>query len=167
MSIANENIWTQRAFKMILLQYKNRQLTWISLLRQLTMIMTSWAHLIFGSHLAFFLCFLSELHKNSMNNLEQILEALWPLTSHLKNNPSKMNKTCRHCWRTKDELIRDGTSVGWPTRTFPHHLCTDAGCSLEDLSGAMDDRDRWRERFRGICASSVTWWEYLVGHPFA
>ena len=26
----------------------------------------------------------------------------------------------------------------------------------EDLPGEMDDRDRWRERFRKICASSAT-----------
>ena len=27
--------------------------------------------------------------------------------------------------------------------------CSDAGCSQEDLSGAMDDRDRWQEKERG------------------
>ena len=42
-----------------------------------------------------------EIHKNAMNSLEEILDAtlhkttaLWSLTSHLENHPSKMNKTC-------------------------------------------------------------------------
>ena len=30
--------------------------------------------------------------------------------------------------------------------------------SSEDLPGAMDDRERWRERFRDICADGTTWW---------
>ena len=30
------------------------------------------------------------------------------------------------------------------------------GCSLEDLLGAMDDRERWRERVREIHACGVT-----------
>ena len=42
-----------------------------------------------------------ELHKNSSSYFEQIFEATFhkttavqPLTFHLKNHPSKMNKTC-------------------------------------------------------------------------
>ena len=31
-----------------------------------------------------------------------------------------------------------------------HQLFADTGCSLEDLPGAMDDKDRWSERFREI-----------------
>ena len=34
----------------------------------------------------------------------------------------------------------------------------DKGCSLEDLPEAMDDRDKWRERVREICACSMIWW---------
>ena len=30
-----------------------------------------------------------------------------PLTSHLTNFKEPMNKTCRHCWRSKDELISE------------------------------------------------------------
>ena len=37
-----------------------------------------------------------------------------------------------------------GSSVGQPVRSYLHKLCMDAGCSLEELLGAMDDRDRWR-----------------------
>ena len=32
------------------------------------------------------------------------------------------------------------------------------GRSPEDLLEAMDDRERWRERVRDICADCVTWW---------
>ena len=35
-------------------------------------------------------------------------------------------------------------------------LCADTGYSLEDLPGAMDDRNGWRESVREICAGSVT-----------
>ena len=98
-----------------------------------------------------------ELHKNSCY-FEQILKAtphktaaVWPLTSHQKNNPNKMNKT----WRNMDELISDVlqwtqthecASVGQPARTYLHQLYVDTGCSLEDLPGAMDDKDKWRKK---------------------
>ena len=72
-----------------------------------------------------------------------------PLTSHLLNYPSKMNKMCRgHCWRSKDKLISDvllltlthgHTGFSWPVRTYIHKLCVDTGYSLEDLRGVMDD----------------------------
>ena len=65
-----------------------------------------------------------------------------------------------HCWRSRDELISD--ILLWT----PSHgrvkagqqLCADIGHSLEDLLGAMDDRDGWRERVREICAGGMTWW---------
>ena len=34
-------------------------------------------------------------------------------------------------------------------------LCADTGCSLEDLPGAMNDREGWQERVREIPASST------------
>ena len=37
-------------------------------------------------------------------------------------------------------------------------LCTDTGCSPEDLPEAMDDREEWRNRVRDIRADSATWW---------
>ena len=57
-----------------------------------------------------------------------------------------------HCWRTKDELISDillwtpshrRAKVGRPARTYIQQLCADTGCSLEDLPGVMNNRDRW------------------------
>ena len=49
-------------------------------------------------------------------------------------------------------------SVGQSTWTYLQQLCMDTGCSLENLSEVMDDRDKWRERVRDIHAHSMTWW---------
>ena len=72
-----------------------------------------------------------------------------------------------HCWRSKDELIGDvllwtpaygQAKAGRPARTYIEQLCEDAGCSPEDLSEAMNDWEKWRERVRDIRAGSTTWW---------
>ena len=45
---------------------------------------------------------------------------------------------------SNDESIpKNGrASVGQPVRIYQQQFCVDLGCSLEDLLGAMDDRDR-------------------------
>ena len=48
--------------------------------------------------------------------------------------------------------------TGRPARTYIPQLCANTGCGLEDLLGAMDDRDRWQERVREIYAGRTTWW---------
>ena len=79
-----------------------------------------------------------------------------------------------HCWRSKDELISDvlqwtpsyeRASVGWPARTYLQQLCTDIGCSLEDLLEVMDDREECRERAKEIHASGTSWWWWWWCHP--
>ena len=81
----------------------------------------------------------------------------------------------RHCWRSKDELISDvllwtptygQTIAGRPARTYIQQLCEDTGCSPEDLPEAMNDREKWRERVRDICASGTTWgwWWWCIVH---
>ena len=64
-----------------------------------------------------------------------------------------------HCWRSRDELIRDvllwipthgRTKAGRPARTYIQQLCEDTGCCPEDLPRAMNDREEWRERVRDI-----------------
>ena len=54
-----------------------------------------------------------------------------------------------HCWRSRDELIRDvllwtpsqgRAIIRRPARTYMQQLCADTGCSLEDLPEAMNDR---------------------------
>ena len=73
---------------------------------------------------------------------------------------------CIYCWRSRDELISDillwapshgRSKAGGPAGTLIQQLCADTGCSLEDLPGAMDDRDGWRERAREIRADGTTW----------
>ena len=55
-----------------------------------------------------------------------------------------------HCWRSKDEFISN--TLLWtpshgranarrPARNYIQQLCADTGYSLEDLPGAMDDRN--------------------------
>ena len=72
-----------------------------------------------------------------------------------------------HCWRNRDELIRDvllwtpthgRAKAGRPARTYIQQLCEDTGCFPEDLPRAMNDREEWRERVRDICATSARWW---------
>ena len=69
-----------------------------------------------------------------------------------------------HCWRSRDELIRDvllwipthgRARAGRPARTYIQQLCEDTGCCPEDLPRAMNDREEWRERVRDIRATSA------------
>ena len=86
--------------------------------------------------------------QNSMKQLYGYLPAI------SKTIQVRWTRHMRHCWRSKDKLISDvlwtpthgRASVSQPERTYLHQLCVDTGCSLEDLLGAMDDRNRWRER---------------------
>ena len=62
-----------------------------------------------------------------------------------------------HCWRRASELISDillwtpshgGARVGQPAITYIQQLCTDTGCSMEELLRTMDNRDKWCKRVR-------------------
>ena len=77
-----------------------------------------------------------------------------------------------HCWRSRDELIRDvllwtpthgRAKAGRPARTYIQQLCEDTGCCPDDLPRAMNDREEWRERVRDIRATSATWWWWCLG----
>ena len=52
--------------------------------------------------------------------------------------------------------------AGRPAWTCIQQLCKDTGCSPEDLSEAMNDREKWRERVRDIHATSTTWWYIYI-----
>ena len=76
-----------------------------------------------------------------------------------------------HCWRSRDELIRDvllwipthgRAKAGRPARTYIQQLCEDIGCCPEDLPRAMNDREEWRERVRDIRATSAIWWWWYI-----
>ena len=79
----------------------------------------------------------------------------------------RQTRHAAHCWRCRDELISDvllwtpthgRAKAGRPARTYIQQLCEDTGCCPEDLPGAMNDREKWRERVRDIRATSTTWW---------
>ena len=92
------------------------------------------------------------------------------LPAIMKTIQVRWTRHVRQCWKSKDELISDillwTPSQGWakagrPARTYIQQFCTDIGCSLDDLLGAMDNRDRCRERVREIHASSTTSWWFI------
>ena len=96
--------------------------------------------------------------------LRAILNKSWrqhPTKQQLYSHLSLITKTIqvrqtRHaenCWRSRDELISDillwtpshgRAKAGWPARTYIQQLCAGTVCSLEDLPGAMDDKEGWR-----------------------
>ena len=93
---------------------------------------------------------------------QQLYSHLSPITKTIQ---VRQTKHVGHCWRSKDELISDmllwtpshrRAKVGQPARTYLQQLCADTRCSLEDLPGAMDNRDGWRERVWEIRAISGT-----------
>ena len=96
-----------------------------------------------------------ELHKDTAYHFQQILEvtlyktaAVWPLTSHLINHPSKMNKIW---WLLlRKQLSPMDTHVWshqcWLIKTYIYQLCVNTGCRLEEMPRMMDNRDGWWER---------------------
>ena len=83
----------------------------------------------------------------------------------------RQTRHAEHCCRSRDELISDvllwtptygRAKAGRPARTYIQLLCEDTGCSPEDLPEAMNDREKWWERARGIRASGTTWWWCLI-----
>ena len=117
-------------------------------------------------------------HGNYTRMLRAILNKSWrqhptrhQLYGHLppitKNIQVRRTRHAGHCWRSRDELIRDvllwtpthgRAKAGRPVRTYIQQLCEDTGCYPEDLPRAMNDREEWRERVRDIRATSTTWW---------
>ena len=112
-----------------------------------------------------------QLHKNAACNPQQVLAAT-PTRHQLYGHLPPITKTIQvrrtrhagHCWRSRDELIRDvllwipthgRAKAGRPARTYIQQLCEDTGCCPEDLPRAMNDREEWRERVRDIRAAST------------
>ena len=110
--------------------------------------------------------------------LRAILNKSWrqhPTRHQLNGHLPPITKTIQvrrtrhagHCWRSRDELIRDvllwtpthgRAKAGRPARTYIQQLCEDTGCCPEDLPRAMNDREEWRERVRDIRTTSARWW---------
>ena len=119
-----------------------------------------------------------KLDGNYTRMLRAILNKSWqqhPKRHQLYGHLSPTTKTIQvrrtrhagHCWRSRDELIRDvllwipthgRAKAGRPATTYIQQLCEDTGCCPEDLPEAMNDREEWRERVRYIRATSAIWW---------
>ena len=119
-----------------------------------------------------------KLDDNYTRMLRAILNKSWqqhPTRHQLYGHLPPITKTIQvrrtrhagHCWRSRDELIRDvllwipthgRAKAGRPARTYIQQLCEDTGCCPEDLPKAMNDREKWRERVRDIRATSAIWW---------
>ena len=117
-----------------------------------------------------------KLDGNYPRILRAILNKSWrqhPKRHQLHGHLPPMTKTIqvrgtrhtRHCWRSRDELISVAllwtptyglAKAGRPARTYIQQLCEDTGFSPEDLPEALNDREKWRERARDICASDTT-----------
>ena len=91
----------------------------------------------------------------------QLYGHLPPITKTIQ---VRLTRHAGHCWRSRDELIRDvllwtpthgHAKAGRPARTYIQQLCEDTGCCPEDLPRAMNDREEWRERVRDIRATSA------------
>ena len=115
-----------------------------------------------------------KLDSNYTRMLRAILNMSWRqhptrhlLYGHLppitKNIKVRRTRHAGHGWRRKDELISDvllwaptygRAKAGRPARTYIQQQCEDRRCSSEDLPGAMNDREKWRERVRDIRGSA-------------
>ena len=111
-----------------------------------------------------------KLDGNYTRMLRAILNKSWrqhPTRHQLYGHLPPITKTIQvrrtrhagHCWRSRDELIRDvllwtpthgHAKAGRPARTYIQQLCEDTGCCPEDLPRAMEDR------VRDIRATSAT-----------
>ena len=116
-----------------------------------------------------------KLDGNYTRMLRAILNKSWrqhpsrhQLYSHLppitKTIQVRRTRHAEHSWRSRDELISDvllwtpaygQAKAGLPARTYIQQLCEDTGCCPEDWPKAMNDGEKWRERFRDIRASGT------------
>ena len=102
----------------------------------------------------------------------QLYDHLPPITKTIQ---VRRTRHAGDCWRSRDELISDvflwiptydRTKAGRPARTYIQQLCEGTGCRSEDLPEAMNDREKWRERLRGIRSTSTTWWWWCRWYLF-
>ena len=98
----------------------------------------------------------------------QLYDHLPPITKTIQ---VRRTRHAGYCWRSKDELISDVLlwtpaygqgKAGRPAGTYIQQLCKNPGCNSQDLPKAMNDREKWRERVRDICAGGTTWWWWLL-----
>ena len=104
-----------------------------------------------------------KLDGNYSRRLRAILNKYWkqhPTKHQLYGHLAPITKTIQvrrtrhaeHCWRSRNELINavllwtltyGRAKAGRPAQTYIQQLCEDTGCSPENLSEAMNDREKW------------------------
>ena len=119
-----------------------------------------------------------KLDGNYTRMLRAILNKSWqqhPTSHQLYGHLPHITKTIQarrtrhagYCWRSKDEVISDvllwtpsycQAKAGRPAWTYIQQLCEDTGYSPEAQPGAMNVREKWRERIRDNRSSGTTWW---------
>ena len=117
-----------------------------------------------------------KLDGNYTKMLQAVLNKSWrqyPTSHQLYGHLPPITKTIQvrrtrhaaHSWRSRDELISDvlrwtptygRARAGRQATTYIQQVCEDTVCSPEDLPEAINDREKWREMVRGICASGTT-----------
>ena len=106
-------------------------------------------------------------HWQQQPTRHQLYGHLPPITKTIQ---VRQTRHTGHCWRSRDELISDvllwtptygRAKAGRPARTYIQQLCEDMRCSPEDLPEVMNDKEKWRERVRDICACGTTWWWWV------
>ena len=116
------------------------------------------------------------LYGNYTRILRAVLNKSWrkhPTNEQLYGNQPPITKTIQvrrtrhegHCGRSKEKHIwipsHGQAKAGRPARTFLQQVCTNRGCTLEGLAGAMDDRNGWRERVKEIRTRSERLYIYI------
>ena len=93
---------------------------------------------------------------------QQLYSHLPPIMKTIK---VRQSRDVGSSWRSWDKIISDvllwtpshgRAKAGRQAQTYIQQLCEDMGCSPEDLSEAMNDREEWRERVRDIRAGGTT-----------
>ena len=116
--------------------------------------------------------------------LHAVLNKFWlqnPTKQQLYNNlllisqiiQIKRTRHTGHCWKCTNEHISDvllwtpaygRNSDGRPVRIYLHQLRADTRCNLEDLPGAMNDKDGWWERMMVGWLFCFTVYQPFSGH---
>ena len=124
-----------------------------------------------------------KLDGNYTRMLRAILNKSWqqhPTRHQLYGHLPPITKTIQvrqtrhagHCWRSRDELIRDvllwipthGRAKSRTTSTNIHSAAMWGYrlLSLKTCLGRLNDREEWRERVRDIRAASTIWWWWYI-----
>ena len=111
---------------------------------------------------------LKSIYQYIMSTRHQLYGHLPPITKTIQ---VRRTRHAGHCWRSRGAFISDvllwtptyvRAKAGRPARTYIQQLCEDTGYSPEDLRQVINDREKWRERARDICAGGTAWWRWWL-----